>query len=558
MSVRFGIKGVMVKMCNQKIASEQYIPPAFKGSVEKQAKTARGVSEGFPKVSVAVLDRVLLHLKDHEGQADRYVVGPELTRPGIAEACAQHPPNVSRAMRTLLKDEMVEEHTRTIRGEERRQKTWQLSEQGREKADERTEELGLIKILLRSSEGELLEVNAKEAAGRLEAEISLLQVLLHAQHEGVLTYGDIRFGRIQKSDEELPAPGRLTPMTGAHATYNNHPPETRPVHGREAEIEELQTWFEQRKPCAVVHGIAGIGKSTLVAHWLHQLIEQEPHLSVCWYPCQPWDRSLGLATSLLHRFGIDESHDPYNLIETLPLSPGGKIDVDAWRRRLLTYLTDARTIRERFKNEAGGPPPYWLIVLDDVHHMEDQAKDLLGALLQIATKAPLRLLFISRTTLKVYDRRDVHTREVVREFPIAGLSLEETTAWLKDLNNTSDLKAGEVHAATGGHPLALELLELYGQPTHGDWLRFLDEEILTSLPSEEQDLLATLALAEKPMPWKTLAKAVGWQGNPPENLVKHGLLIELDEGMWLHEALKERLLREVGAKQDKRKASLGN
>ena len=147
---------------------------------------------------------------------------------------------------------------------------------------------------------------------------------------------------------------------------------------------------------------------------------------------------------------------------------------------------------------------------------------------------------------------------MVREFPIAGLSLEETTAWLKDLNNASDLKANEVHAATGGHPLALELLELYGQPTHGDWLRFLDEEILTSLPPEEQDLLATLALAEKPMPWKTLAKAVGWQGNPPENLVKHGLLIELDEGMWLHEALKERLLREVGAKQDERKASLGN
>jgi hypothetical protein len=115
-----------------------------------------------------------------------------------------------------------------------------------------------------------------------------------------------------------------------------------------------------------------------------------------------------------------------------------------------------------------------------------------------------------------------------------------------------------VHAATGGHPLALELLELYGQPTHNDWLRFLDEEILTSLPEHEQDLLATLALADKPMPWKLLAKAVGWDGVPPENLLKHGLLIDLEEGMWLHEALRERLLRDVGSSQERRKASLNS
>ena len=72
----------------------------------------------------------------------------------------------------------------------------------------------------------------------------------------------------------------------------------------------------------------------------------------------------------------------------------------------------------------------------------------------------------------------------------------------------------------------------------------------------EQNLLATLALAEKPMQWAMLAQAVGWEGLPPENLLKHGLLIELDEGMWLHEALRERLLREVGTKQEQRKASL--
>ena len=105
---------------------------------------------------------------------------------------------------------------------------------------------------------------------------------------------------------------------------------------------------------------------------------------------------------------------------------------------------------------------------------------------------------------------------------------------------------------TGGHPLALELLELYGQPTHKDWLRFLDEEILTRLPDQEKELLATLAVAETPIPWEALAASVSWNGPPPSNLLQHGLLLELDEGMWLHEALRERLLRDVGESKQAR------
>ena len=102
----------------------------------------------------------------------------------------------------------------------------------------------------------------------------------------------------------------------------------------------------------------------------------------------------------------------------------------------------------------------------------------------------------------------------------------------------------------------MELLELYGQPTHNDWLRFLDEEILLRLPEQEKELLATLAVAESPVAWDVLADSVGWNGTPPDNLLKHGLLLELEEGMWLHEALRERLLRDVGDRLEQRKRRL--
>ena len=157
-----------------------------------------------------------------------------------------------------------------------------------------------------------------------------------------------------------------------------------------------------------------------------------------------------------------------------------------------------------------------------------------------------------KISLDFYDRRDVHTREIVDELPLAGLTLDETSQWLQDLE-LKDIDANDVHERTGGHPLAIEMLELYGKPTHEDWLRFLDEEILAPLPKDERELLATLAVAEKPIPWKGLAKSLDWEGTPPQRLIDYGLLIELDRGMWLHEALRERLVREVGSADTERR-----
>jgi len=509
------------------------------------------------RVHIAVEDRILLHLLEQDDQADLYMVRAAVTRPGIAEACALHPPNVSRTMRSLLKNSWVSEHSRTVRGESRRQKTWQLTDNGREQAKIRVRELGLTPVLIRDENGKLLEVVANQASDRLSADLSLLQVLMHAQHEGVLTFGDIRFGLIQSRDtEDKPAPGRITLGAGAHATYHTEPPQTREVHGRNIEMEELDAWFDSRNPCMLLNGIAGIGKSTLAAHWLRHRMELDSQLSVCWYPCQPWDSALGLATSLLHRVGIDAAHDPHQLMETLPLTPGSKLDIDAYRRLLLSYITDPTVLRERFSEGEKLAPPYFLLVLDDVHHLAEEAQDLLGALLQIADASPLRMLLISRTTLGFYDRRDVHTRDRVNELALTGLSEEALDAWLSDMPGKEMPSASEILEVTGGHPLAIELLEMYGEVTHGDWLRFLDEEILEVLPEKERELLATLAVSELPVPWDVLAAACEHDGHPPTVLLERGLLLELNDGMWLHEALRERLLREVGAPQDERRKKL--
>ena len=137
-----------------------------------------------------------------------------------------------------------------------------------------------------------------------------------------------------------------------------------------------------------------------------------------YYPCQPWDSSLGIATSLLHRLQIsseEDNQDPYGVLDTLPMKPGAHLDLDQYRRRLIAHLLDEEDKRGEKENDL-------LIILDDVHNLASDGNYLFGALLQVAESTNMRLLLISRTNLAFYDRRDVHTRGRVVELRLTGLS----------------------------------------------------------------------------------------------------------------------------------------
>jgi len=376
---------------------------------------------------------------------------------------------------------------------------------------------------------------------------------MHAQHEGVLNFGDIRFGALVSKDDKNPPPGSLSILAGAHSTYHIRPPNTRIVHGRKEEKRVLKDWFKSGKPMMTLSGIAGCGKTTLVSHWFSELMDSDSRLNAMYYPCQPWDSPLGIATSILHRVGIvDESKDPYKVLQTLPYKPAARLDIDSFRRRLTAHLLDESSLlnpEDKYSTEV-------VVILDDVHNIGTSGDHFFGALLQVAEATRLRLIMISRTNLAFYDRRDVHTRNRIKELSLAGLSIEEVSAWLQLIDISEQAPVEQIHQVTGGHPLAVELLEMYGQTLHEDWLRFLDDEILNVLPEDHREILSILAVSDRPVPWQALARAAEVDGNPPRELIDRGLMIELDEGMWLHEALRSRLMREVGGPLEERSRKL--
>ena len=221
---------------------------------------------------------------------------------------------------------------------------------------------------------------------------------MHAQHEGALSFGDIRFGALVSKEEQGPPPGSLSILSGAHSTYHNRPPKTRTVHGRKKEKDIINNWYESKTPLFSLSGIAGCGKTTLVSDCVADLLKSDISLKAMYYPCQPWDSPIGIATSLLHRIGIsEESGDPYNILATLPYKPAAQLDIDSFRRRLCAHLLDEKSILE--SSDFGDENSKLLVILDDVHNIGSSGDHLFGALLQVSEATQLRLILISRANL---------------------------------------------------------------------------------------------------------------------------------------------------------------
>ena len=484
------------------------------------------------KVNVAVSDRILLHLLNNSFQTEMHTATPEVTRRGIAEACAIHPPNVSRSMRDLVTAGVVGQTTRQVVGESRRQKTWHLTPLGVEVSAAIKHKLEETMVLLRSRSGDLLEIPASQASERLRADLDILSILMHAQYEGALNYGDIRFGPVRKRKV---LPGSIKMMAGAHATYHTKPPQTRDIHGRRREKKLLDRWFTSSSNICVITGVAGCGKTTLISNWFSTQEKISSDYLVMYYPCQTWDTATGLATSIIHRVlnpsGVS-GEDPYNLVSTLP-TPGNNLDYDLLRRRLVATMID--------ENDELSKKQKLFLILDDVHNLDKSGNILVGAMMQVAEASESKIVTISRECPNFYDRRDVLTLGRVHEIALEGLSQIELEEWIATMNLDDWISSKILHERTGGHPLAIELLEMYGEIEHRDWVKFLDAEIVEVLPANERMILMELAKSDRPVLWEELARATGITGGPPKTLMSRGLMIELDGGMWLHEALRSRL-----------------
>ncbi len=452
-----------------------------------------------------VEDRIMLHLQNYIRFADDYEVPKAMSQRGIGEAIWIAWSNVPRAMKRLRELDLVDERTTRVKGEFRKKKVYVLTPQGFTKAKELKDELGRRQVTVRM-DGQERDMDFLDVHEFVGFKIPYLELLRGIDDEGLLDIDRART-RWEESVELV--------------DHTERAPTVRAFVGREEELEALQTMVDDHR-IVVLHGIAGIGKTSLAVRLLEEL---RAKTNVLWVPVHTWDTVPGVLGQLADFLVETGRKQTKTLIDGHP-SPS---------------LQDAYyPLEEDLGNLKG------VIIMDDFHNASTQVVDLVSMMLEILSDLPHpTILLASRYLPSFYDRRYVVIRRVVGELQLDGLDKASARAMLAG-RTLSDEEFDRIYATTRGHPLALELImqreDLVAAPFK-DVMTFVREEVFEGLSEGERRTLAAISIHRANAPREAALVAASASGHGPEvldSLIDRGLISDVGEDeVRMHDLVRE-------------------
>jgi ATP/maltotriose-dependent transcriptional regulator MalT len=452
-----------------------------------------------------VEDRILLHLFNYIRFADDYEVPRAMSQKGIGEAIWIAWSNVPRAMKKLREQDMVDERTARVKGEFRKKKVYLLTPRGFAKAQELKEDLGRRRVTVRRA-GDDREMDFGDVPEEVGFKVPYLELLRGIDEDGVLD--------VERAQTRWQEQVEMVDRT-------DRAPKLQSFHGRQAELETLAAMVEENR-FVVVHGIAGIGKTTLAVRLLDDLRKQT---NVLWVTLHHWDTLSGVLRQLADFLA------------------------EAGRRQLRTLLDDRSepdleeayySLEEDLLDLKG------LLVLDDFHKAGEPLVDLMSMLLEILKdRSSPTILLVSRYLPSFYDRRYVVVQGVVGELPLEGLDKAAARAMLEGRGLSED-EFERIFTTTQGHPLALELVmsrdAAAGRPFK-DVMAFVREEVFEGLSEGERRTLSAVSVHRANVPREAALASASVAGSGPEvldSLVDRGLVADVGESeLHLHDLVRE-------------------
>ncbi len=292
------------------------------------------------------------------------------------------------------------------------------------------------------------------------------------------------------------------------------------IFGRTEESMELDAWAVSSSSLLIVTGIAGIGKSTLVASWL---VRQRPRPYIYWF----------------------EIHDGTTrpiLLEDLAafLSRLG-------RRGLKNLLAehraaDPQVITRVLSHDLREVPI--LVVLDNYQRATpDLARFVAGPLLELVHAASTKVLLISRTRPASLMRRKVAKDSRAAVLHVHGLDLEASLSLLRAKGFAGDDVALQRAASSArGHPILLSFAAQTGSSVWGEMTRYLEREIWRTLSRDERTILEASSLFRGLIPADSLhCFSDEWQAAVHGLQAKNLLAPTISGGFVVHDTIREYL-----------------
>ncbi|TMA00721.1 MAG: hypothetical protein E6J92_08950 [Methanobacteriota archaeon] len=290
------------------------------------------------------------------------------------------------------------------------------------------------------------------------------------------------------------------------------------MFGRSDEQQALDTWASSQVGMLIVTGIAGIGKSTVVASWL---VRQRPRPYIYWFEIHEGTTNSAFLrdfAAFLARLG---KRGLTNLLRERD-EPEPRV----LARLLVHELTDMPI----------------LLVLDNFHRAEaDLTRLIRGPVFQLSQSTGTKVLVISRTVPVSTSRRKTPREARPEVLRLGGLDLESSLSLLRAKGFAGDEAAirRAAHSARG-HPILLSFAAQTGSTASGEMTRYLEHEIWRTLSKEERTLLEAASLFRGLVPLDSLhCFSKDWQTALHSLQTKNLLAPTISGGIVVHDSIRE-------------------
>ncbi len=445
-------------------------------------------------------ERILVQLLGQVRYEDDYEVPIDVTQYGIGRAIGSGQDYVSRALKRMRTKDLVNEKQARVRGLRERRKVYFLTREGIEKAQQVEQAMRTIVVTVIQQDGTSVESPALDVGKLVGETLRLVEVARDIDDKRVFDWRALASRRV----EEVPDLGEAAPIVERFV-------------GRRRELERMHKWAKTH-PIIAVYGIAGIGKTALVARFVEELKTSVP---VVWVRFHEWDTPRSV------------------------LTPISKALAREGHRKLRTYLEgtpsiDLADVAPLLVEEL--PAVQLLLVFDDLHKVGSAVLQVLMLLVELLPRgAGVQLIAISRHPMLFYDRREVIVKNAVAELRLVGLDREGTEELLRSRNLPPEL-GEQAYLFTEGHPLALELVQREGIEQGRDLNihRYIEEEIFSRLTPQEKRLLEVASVYRYPVHSRALFIDPSLSYETLAGLVNRALLQRVADDVFdLHDFIRE-------------------
>lgn len=371
---------------------------------------------------LTVSERILLHLSNYVKYEDKFETPFDITQDGIAQACMISRAHAAIELKKLKSASLIEERLSHVKRGKTRRKVYFLTPVGKTKAAD---------------------------------------VVQYVKENGIDPMVDASRVAPELSSTKTRSARKSSPI-----------PPVKLFVGREKELEAIRAAIGSSGLRVLsVRGIAGIGKTTLVAKAVSGLSGYR----VFWFTAKAWDTPRSLAEALGKFFQENGCRKLSSYIST------GKFELGE-----LSFLLEDELAENGY-----------IFVFDDADASEGLQEFLK---MFVHSSGSAKTIVTAESEPRFYERSDVIARKDVAEIELGGLDRDAALELLRSRGIEGEV-GEELARVTKGHPLSLEMVtESSISGAKYQIARFFEEKFYAQLSDEERMLLQLASVFQHPFP----------------------------------------------------------